>query len=90
MQFTSFNAVCDVEIGDEVRITGGTSTTITDIRTIHYLKAHTIEFEFEMAFVPGLWFRREGFIYPEPVEPPDQGPFGTTPEWVLPKTTPEM
>lgn len=69
MKLAVFNAVCDVEIGDEVKIVfSNTITEITDIRTVHYLKDQRVEFEFELANVPGLWFKREGFVYPALVQ----------------------
>ena len=64
MHLETFSAQCDVEIGDEVRLASGTVTEITDIRTVHYLKEQRVEFEFELANIPGLWYTRSGFIYP--------------------------
>lgn len=86
MQFASFNAVCDVEIGDRVRFDSEIITSITNIRAIYYLKSGKVEFEFETEVAPGIWLKRKSFVYPAPppmlVTPP--------PGWVLPKTTPEM
>ncbi|MCB8818672.1 hypothetical protein [Desulfosporosinus shakirovi] len=64
MQFATFNAVCDVELGDKVKTILNTITEITDIRTVHYLKDSRVEFEFELACEPGLWFKRNIFVYP--------------------------
>lgn len=64
MQQATFSAVCDVELGDEVRLNHtGAEDVISDIRTIHYLKAGKVEFEFEMVSVPGLWLERCDFVY---------------------------
>ena len=64
MQFTAFNAVCDVELGDKVRFANTIITEIADIRTVSYLKSGKVEFEFELECLPGLWGKRDGFIYP--------------------------
>ncbi|HZK52633.1 MAG TPA: hypothetical protein VFC84_00295 [Desulfosporosinus sp.] len=85
MQLAVFNAVCDVEIGDEVRIIfTGATTEIVDIRTVHYLKDQRVEFEFKLASVPGLWYTRKGFEYPVRLEREIVTPSF---KWVLPKTT---
>ena len=87
MQLATFNAVCDVELGDKVRIVfSKTIDEIADIRTVHYLKNPRVEFEFELASVPGLWFKREGFTYPVGKEA-EQSPTAPSEEWILPKTT---
>ena len=83
MQIATFHTQCDVELGDQVRLTSGTITEIADIRTVHYLRDHKVEFEFEMANVPGLWYTRQGFVYPVP-------PIAIHADWVIPEITPEM
>jgi len=64
MQFATFNATCDVELGDEVRFASTIVTKITDIRCIHYIKSGKVEFEFELDILPGMWCKREDFVYP--------------------------
>ena len=64
MRVAIFNAVCDVELGDEVRFASTEITEIIDIRTVHYLKDQRVEFEFELAAMPGYWYKRQDFIYP--------------------------
>ena len=70
MQLATFNAVCDVELGDKVRFASKIITEITEIRTVHYLKDQRVEFEFELAVMPGLWSKRGDFVYPVVDEAP--------------------
>ncbi len=74
MQLATFNAVCHVELGDKVRFASTIITEITDIRCIHYLKSRKVEFEFELANLPGLWGKREDFVYPIPEESSESAP----------------
>lgn len=66
MQLATFEARCDVELGDEVRFANSVITKITDIRAVHYLKEPRVEFEFELELFPGNWCGRNDFIYPVP------------------------
>lgn len=65
MQLATFNAVCDVEIGDTVKLIYHSAVTkIVDIRAVHYLRNKRVEFEFQLENSPGLWRKRREFVYP--------------------------
>ena len=63
MHLATFNAVCNVELGDKVGF-ASTTTEIIDIRTVHYLKDQRVEFEFSLAIAPWRWYKRQDFVYP--------------------------
>lgn len=73
MQLSNFIAQCDLEINDKVKLVFSGSVTqdayvIDDIRTIHYLKKRTTDFEFKVRELYGDrvygWLRRDNIQYP--------------------------
>ena len=67
MKSSFFNARCDIEIGDKVKIkTTGEIFTVEDIRTIYYLKSGIVKFEFQLKndAIIRWWSKRNEFIYP--------------------------
>jgi len=66
MQLATFQARCDVELGDTVLFANSVTTKIVDIRCVHYLKDQRVEFEFELELFPESWCGRADFIYPVP------------------------